>query len=591
MATWIEEEGEIPEEYIGKEVQDMEQVYEEPQWQSRSGEIPTDYLGQEEQQYAETTTGEADESLLKGKIIGTTSYGSDVKATYYSDPGSFGGRTKDRPYYGIERGGISVSSYANNPYAAAMANMLIKAGYKEEALSGRRLFLPPPATTKTWSEYRSFYEDPETGNVTYGNWTTDQSKLGLSGDWKESVLVPTRTENWKEYRSYYEDPETNEKIYGDWTKDEEATGGLTGTWRRFSDTPNAEAVQKAQYIQQKQKEMMSACSSYRGAQYTACVKAVNEKILQFSGKAMSGFARGGLVEPKETKGNTMMNRNMYPQGYADGGNVMPMPSEEEMMGLMEPSMPPMEETEVEAYGAIDKIMSVLNEEEMMVLNDALEMHPELITILDKVDVAFGGEFDGEGAVSGPGTETSDSIPAKLSDGEFVFTAKAVKQLGVDKLRKMMDKAEREYDSSMSRQEELQLAMGEGYALGGLLSAAASEQQKMRKQAADYAGATSEYQQPAMLQKPERVDGMGRQVPQGQTGILGQREIDLRQQERSIRPRMEQNMNQQSMGQASTTAAAAQTPRASLESEAGRMDMQQRLQQNAEEEQQPSLMMV
>ena len=28
MATWIEEEGEIPEEYIGKEVQDMEQVYE-----------------------------------------------------------------------------------------------------------------------------------------------------------------------------------------------------------------------------------------------------------------------------------------------------------------------------------------------------------------------------------------------------------------------------------------------------------------------------------------------------------------------------------------------------------------------------------
>jgi hypothetical protein len=514
-------------------------------WIEEEGEIPTDYLGTEEQQYEETTTGEADASLLEGKKIGTTSYGSDVKATYYSDPGSFGGRTKDRPYYGIERGGISVPSYANNPYAATMANMLIEAGYKEEALSGRRLFLPPPATTKTWSEYRSFYEDPE----------------------------------------------TNEKIYGDWTKDEGATGGLTGTWRRFSDTPNAEAVQKAQYIQQKQKEMMSACSSYRGAQYTACVKAVDEKISQFSGKAMSGFARGGLVEPKETKGNTMMNRNMYPQGYADGGNVMPMPSEEEMMGLMEPSMPPMEETEVEAYGAIDKIMSVLNEEEMMVLNDALEMHPELITILDKVDVAFGGEFDGEGAVSGPGTETSDSIPAKLSDGEFVFTAKAVKQLGVDKLRKMMDKAEREYDSSMSRQEELQSAMGEGYALGGLLSAAALEQQKMRKQAADYAGATSEYQQPAMLQKPERVDGMGRQVPQGQTGILGQREIDLRQQERSIRPRMEQNMNQQSMGQASTTAAAAQTPRASLESEAGRMDMQQRLQQNAEEEQQPSLMMV
>jgi hypothetical protein len=34
-----------------------------------------------------------------------------------------------------------------------------------------------------------------------------------------------------------------------------------------------------------------------------------------------------------------------------------------------------------------------------------------------------------GQISGPGTETSDSIPAMLSDGEFVVTAKAVKALG------------------------------------------------------------------------------------------------------------------------------------------------------------------
>lgn len=400
-----------------------------------------------------------------------------------------------------------------------------------------------------------------------------------------------RTENERDvYRRVYTPPEDIEggaEIATEWGSAENPAA-LSGKWYRAGGSGNAEYTQKASHYEQQARKMMSTCSGYKGAQYNACVSAVNARIQQMASKSIPGYASGGMVSTKEP---TMMNRNMYPQGYADGGNVMPMPSEEEMMGLMEPPMPPMEETEVESYGAIDKIMSVLNEEEMMVLNDALEMHPELITILDKVDVAFGGEFDGEGAVSGPGTETSDSIPAKLSDGEFVFTAKSVKQLGVDKLRKMMDKAEREYDSSMSRQEELQSAMGEGYALGGLLSAAASEQQKMRKQAADYAGATSEYQQPAMLQKPERVDGMGRQVPQGQTGILGQREIDLRQQERSIRPRMEQNMNQQSMGQASTTAAAAQTPRASLESEAGRMDMQQRLQQNAEEEQQPSLMMV
>ena len=34
-----------------------------------------------------------------------------------------------------------------------------------------------------------------------------------------------------------------------------------------------------------------------------------------------------------------------------------------------------------------------------------------------------------GAVAGPGTGTSDSIPAMLSDGEFVMTAKAVRGMG------------------------------------------------------------------------------------------------------------------------------------------------------------------
>jgi hypothetical protein len=41
----------------------------------------------------------------------------------------------------------------------------------------------------------------------------------------------------------------------------------------------------------------------------------------------------------------------------------------------------------------------------------------------------GGYPRRNGQISGPGTETSDSIPAMLSDGEFVMTAKAVKALG------------------------------------------------------------------------------------------------------------------------------------------------------------------
>ena len=54
-----------------------------------------------------------------------------------------------------------------------------------------------------------------------------------------------------------------------------------------------------------------------------------------------------------------------------------------------------------------------------------------------------------GEVSGPGTGTSDSVPARLSDGEFVLTAKAVRgagggdrDLGAARMYDMMSKLER-----------------------------------------------------------------------------------------------------------------------------------------------------
>ena len=57
---------------------------------------------------------------------------------------------------------------------------------------------------------------------------------------------------------------------------------------------------------------------------------------------------------------------------------------------------------------------------------------------------------------------------KNSDTEF--TAKATKQLGVDKLRKMMKSAEAEYDNSMAVQDS-QMESGQPMmANGGLLSA-------------------------------------------------------------------------------------------------------------------------
>lgn len=72
-----------------------------------------------------------------------------------------------------------------------------------------------------------------------------------------------------------------------------------------------------------------------------------------------------------------------------------------------------------------------------------------------VGVATGGGMDTSnfprrnGRISGPGTETSDDIPAMLSDGEFVMTAKAVRgagngsrEAGMRKMYNMMSQFER-----------------------------------------------------------------------------------------------------------------------------------------------------
>jgi hypothetical protein len=71
-------------------------------------------------------------------------------------------------------------------------------------------------------------------------------------------------------------------------------------------------------------------------------------------------------------------------------------------------------------------------------------------LFDKViDVAQ--EFAGSGPVEGPGSGVSDSIPARLSDGEFVFTAKAVEEIGADKLMSMMKDAEASADERQQAQ--------------------------------------------------------------------------------------------------------------------------------------------
>ena len=89
----------------------------------------------------------------------------------------------------------------------------------------------------------------------------------------------------------------------------------------------------------------------------------------------------------------------------------------------------------------------LDDKEKEYLFSSLEADPMLSQIFDKV-VETASEFTGSGEVTGPGNGISDSIPARLSAGEFVFTKKATDQLGADKLQQMMDDAERAYDGGL-----------------------------------------------------------------------------------------------------------------------------------------------
>ena len=97
----------------------------------------------------------------------------------------------------------------------------------------------------------------------------------------------------------------------------------------------------------------------------------------------------------------------------------------------------------------------LESEEQDYLMGALEADPRLSEIFDKV-VETASEFTGEGPVEGPGTGVSDSIPARLSDGEFVMTKKATDQIGADQLQTIMDEAERAFDGGL-----------QGYVFGGI----------------------------------------------------------------------------------------------------------------------------
>jgi len=152
---------------------------------------------------------------------------------------------------------------------------------------------------------------------------------------------------------------------------------------------------------------------------------------------------------------------------AEGGSMLVPPEmgmEEEMpvdtftpeeQAMAEESQVPDDQMEDDYMGFV--LDESLDETEQEYLMGALESDSRLSEIFDKV-IMTASEFSGAGEVEGPGNGVSDSIPARLSDGEFVITEEATSEIGADNLQTMMDDAERKASGGKV-----------GYAEGGLLS--------------------------------------------------------------------------------------------------------------------------
>jgi len=169
---------------------------------------------------------------------------------------------------------------------------------------------------------------------------------------------------------------------------------------------------------------------------------------------------------KRTGSKENVEQEMFPRNKKQKGGSMLVPTEMEDMPV--DTYTPEEQANAEDSQVSDEQMEdeymdwlidqSLNDTEQEYLMNALEADPKLSEIFDKVSITA-SEFSGAGKVEGPGTGVSDSIPARLSDGEFVITEKATKEIGADNLQQMMDAAERKSDGGQATRK----------AIGGLLS--------------------------------------------------------------------------------------------------------------------------
>ena len=172
------------------------------------------------------------------------------------------------------------------------------------------------------------------------------------------------------------------------------------------------------------------------------------KVRKAKGELVGGQTKIAKAAPPfdEITGEDFAKLREQKQEGGDVDNQMSMLMQPQ--GQPEQTMLPDEEME-DNY--IDFILDeALSEEEEDMLMSKLEQDEQLSMLFDKV-IEVASEFAGSGPVEGPGSGVSDSIPARLSDGEFVFTAKSVEEIGADNLMAMMKEAEMRADERQGMQ--------------------------------------------------------------------------------------------------------------------------------------------
>lgn len=180
--------------------------------------------------------------------------------------------------------------------------------------------------------------------------------------------------------------------------------------------------------------MFNAASTGATAQTLAGTKAMGMGPAQAQAMLGSGTQNAAAVQqlasvPMETAaggsnilggiGNFMKENPLLSTGLGVGALGLLAGGEPEQEAFAIPETREGRPYETKVKGPITGTTYNLAEKE-----DREQYNEELLQLRDK---SFKYEVGGE--VTGPGTGTSDSVPARLSDGEFVLTAKAVRGAG------------------------------------------------------------------------------------------------------------------------------------------------------------------